>query len=139
MILTITKTNITKYKIPCSVSTKDIQDSVDLQGLSTPCSSSSPEVIFMILTKHRVLHYLPLKNNFFAICVSLQRFRCPAAWYSGSVRPSLRMLDSCAICLSLASLHKIALQSSAHSLRPFSRSPSTIPPDCRTLCGMIEN
>ena len=55
------------------------------------------------------------------------------------VHPSLWILDSCAICLSLTSLHKIALQSSAHSLCPFSRSPSTIPLDCRPLCGMIEN
>ena len=60
----------------------------------------------------------------------VQRHGIPAQF----ARPC-ETLDSCAICLSLASLHKIALQSSAHSLRPFSRSPSTIPLDAVRFSG----
>ena len=75
-----------------------------------------------------------------SVCVSLQRFRCPAAWQFRLLfaRPCARLIPALFVCL-FQSLHKIALQSSARSLRPFSRSPSTIPPDVRSLCGNVKS
>jgi|WetSurMetagenome_2_1015567.scaffolds.fasta_scaffold206912_2 hypothetical protein len=70
------------------------------------------------VNQHRAKYALPF---------SLLRFRCPAAWHPASfARPCERLIPALFVCL-LQSLHKIALQSSARSLRPFSKSPSTMP------------
>ena len=60
----------------------------------------------------------------------VQRHGIPAQF----ARPCECLIPALFVCL-FQSLHKIALQSSAHSLRPFSRSPSTIPLDSVRFSG----
>jgi len=61
-----------------------------------------------------------------ASITSTAPFRAAAWLRAPFARPCDRLIPALFVCL-LQSLHKIALQSSARLLRPFSKSPSTIP------------